>query len=667
MGNPIALEDVLSIKFLEKWEWSPDGSSIAYIWDDGGLRDLWVVKPGISEPVKVTDARKGVTDFAWSPSGREIWFLQDGSLCRARAPFADGETRTLFTSASELTDLSSSPDGSVLAFLREGKIWLFDTESETLRESPLPSRCLSTGNPGCALWNPVSQKFAFAFRDEDDSRQIGIAGKEGNLLWRSFVEEASRPLDWLDDRNFLFLLPEDGGRSARVMLVDTEDGNRLHEVFTIRGTGRGPVMFTELVISPDRSKLLFLLENDGWAHWYVVDREAVLRGCAGEKLRQVTCGEWEDFGHAGDRAAFWPDSRSFVYASNRKRRGERQLFRHHLDSGKDEEIVSLPGQNTMPKISPTGKLAFVHCDAFRNMDIWVLEKNGPLQVTFSMPSAWANKTQYVPEEISFESAGGLTVYGYLMKPENVPPGRKLPGLVWVHGGPIRQMRPGWHPMRSYALFHGFNQYLVDRGYVVLSVNFRGGIGYGRDFREALFHKMGVDDVADVCNAGLYLKKLPYVDPERVGIWGLSYGGYMVLHCLAQRPEVFRAGVNIAGIWDFAQYTRWADKRYGKGTSLFKVYLGGDPDESPDLYRQASPRTFVDGLRAPFLNVQGTADANVDFQQMDSIIRDCVEHGKYFEVCYYPGEVHTFAKRTTWLDAMRRIEAFLDRYLKAPAT
>lgn len=667
MSSPrIGLEDVLDLKFLGKWDWSPDGRFIAYIWDDGGLQDLWLVEPGVSPPRKLSEARIGVTDFAWVPGRAELWFAQDGSLCQVL--LADGNTKpeTLFASTSNINGLSWAPDGSTLAFSREGKIWLFSCEDRSFKELSLPGTFTHVGPSGCVAWNPSASKFAFSFQDSETYRQIGVAGKNGKVIWRSYFDRSATILSWIDDHNLAFLLPEGGGVSARVTFIDTRtDRPLLREMYRIEGTGKGPIMFTQLLVSPDRSKLLFLLENDGWAHYYVMDTEIALKGAPESQnaLRQVTFGHHEDFGHAGDQAAWWPDSKSFVYASNRKSRGERHLFRHYLDSDLDEEMVGLAGQNTMPKVSSKGKLAFVHCDIFKNMDLWVLEETGPTQVTFSMPPVWTPENQYVPEEVSFKSAGDLTIYGYLMKPKDIPDGKKLPALVWVHGGPIRQMRPGWHPMRSYALFHGFNQYLVDRGYVVLSVNYRGGIGYGRDFREALFHRMGVDDVADICNAGLYLKSLPYVDPDNVGVWGLSYGGYMTLHCLTQRPEVFKIGINIAGIWDFAQYTRWAEKRHGKGTGLFKIYLGGDPDSSPDLYRQASPKTFVEGMKAPLLNVQGTADANVDFEQMNSIIRDCVDHGKYYEVIYYPGEVHTFAHKKTWLDAIPKIQAFMDRYLK----
>ena len=329
-----------------------------------------------------------------------------------------------------------------------------------------------------------------------------------------------------------------------------------------------------------------MMENDGWAHYYILD-------LATKEARQVTFGQCEDFAHAGDSAKWLPDGSGFLYASNRDGLDQRHIYRYSLETGESVRIIDLSGTNSLVNISPDGRLAFQHCDVFRNGDLWVSGPNGedPIQVTFSMPEAWNPQNQFEPEEVRFESAGGLNIHAYLMKPKGMEPGKKFPAIVWVHGGPIRQMRRGWHPQRSYALFHAYNQYLVQQGYVVLSVNFRGGIGYGRDFRQALYHKMGVDDVADVVGAGNYLKGLPYVDSERVAVYGLSYGGYMTLHCLTQYPDVFKCGINIAGIWDYVQWTKWADKRYGKRVGSFKMYLGGEPEASPALYRQGSPKTL----------------------------------------------------------------------------
>jgi len=659
MSSPISLEDVLNIKYLGKWDWSPDGRFIAYIWDDGGVKDLWIVEPGVQEPRKLTCAKKGVSDFAWSPRTSDLYFIQDKSLFRIHVTSSDLSPELIYESKAELTGLSWSPHGTTLAFGREGKVWLFNAKDSSLKELNLPGHVIGTPEFGIVVWSPSGKKFAFSFKDNETYRQVGVAKPDGSILWRSYFDSSSENLCWFDEDTLYFARPKNYGTSADLMLLSLSGQKpQLRLLRRLEGNGRGPTLSTKALPSPDKSKVLFLLEDDRWAHYYILDGQE-------QSFKQVTFGHCEDFGHAGDSPCWWPDSASFIYSTNEDSRGERHIFRHYLDSGTDQKIIDLPGTNSMGKISPRGKIAFVHCDEFRNMDLWVAGADGkdPVQLTFSMLAAWTSENQFVPEEVSFKSAENFTIYGYLMKPKNIPPGKKLPGLVWVHGGPIRQMRPGWHPLRSYALFHAFNQYLVHKGYVILSVNYRGGIGYGRDFRNALYHKMGVDDVADVVNAGKFLKSLPYVDADNVGVWGLSYGGYMTLHSLTQYPDVFKAGVNIAGIWDFPQWTKWAERRYGKKMGLFKAYLGGEPETSPELYRQASPKTFVKNMKAPLLNVQGTADRNVDFQQMDSIIKDCVEHGRYHEVIYYPGEVHTFANKKSWLDAMPKIEAFLDRNLK----
>jgi dipeptidyl aminopeptidase/acylaminoacyl peptidase len=167
----------------------------------------------------------------------------------------------------------------------------------------------------------------------------------------------------------------------------------------------------------------------------------------------------------------------------------------------------------------------------------------------------------------------------------------------------------------------------------------------------------------VVAAGRYLKSLPYVAEDRVAVWGLSYGGYMTLHALTKYPEEFRMGINIAGIWDFAQWTRWVEKRWGKHGGLFKVFLGGDPDQSPELYRQASPVAFKENLSRPLINFHGTKDANVDFEQLDRIVKDCIEMEKDYEAYYYPDEVHMFRWRKTWRDAFAKLQREFDKYLR----
>lgn len=655
------LNDVLAIKYLGKFAWSPGGRYIAYIWDDGGTSDLWLVEPGQvnGKPRRLTRAAKGVSDFMWL-SGGVLLVACDNALSRIDDLRDEPSPAPLFESQTWLGALAPSPDRSQVAFLRDGRLWTYSAATGRIRELGLPTPVLPAGPVDEAIvWAPSGRRFAFLFKDEQTYRQAGIADASGRVLWQSHGERPSYGPVWFDD-DTLYLTRAHNDEASVDLINAVRDGERWSErvLRHIDGTGRGPVSLSRPILSPDRRKALFLLEDDGWWHYHIYDR-------ATGKFSQATHGDCEDYAHAGDSAVWWPDSASFVYSTGHDGVAERHVYRHYLADDRSERLIGLAGNNSRVTMADDGRIAFLHCDEFRNMDIWVAGSDGsdPRQLTHSLPAALSPDNQFPSLEVSFPSAGGLTIEGYVMRPRDASPGRKLPAILWVHGGPERQMRAGWHPLHSYALFHAFNQYLVAQGYAVMSVNYRGGAGYGRAFREGLCQRMGVDDVADVVGAAAFLKSLPWVDPDRVGIWGLSYGGYMTLHALTQYPGVFRCGVNIAGIWDMAQWVRWAVKRYGRGFDLFRGYLGGNPEDTPETYRQASPRTFVAGMKAPLLSLHGTADLNVDFPQLDRIVEDCVESGKAHEWVYYPNEVHTFAKRATWADALPKIVRFFDAHLK----
>jgi dipeptidyl aminopeptidase/acylaminoacyl peptidase len=265
------------------------------------------------------------------------------------------------------------------------------------------------------------------------------------------------------------------------------------------------------------------------------------------------------------------------------------------------------------------------------------------------------------ELVTYKGALDWDIDAFLYKPKDMDENKKYPAIVWVHGGPMRQMRGAWHPSSTYSHFYAYNQYLVSQGYVVISPNFRGGIGYGSEFRYGLYKKKGIDDTIDIVSAGNYLKSLDYVDEEKVAVYGLSYGGYMTLHSLTQYPESFAMGINIAGLWDIAQWGRWIRDTYGN-------YVGdanfcGMVEERPDLWAKGSPVFYKENLNKPLMNLQGTKDPNVDFNQLNRIVKDCVKLGVEHESVYYPDEMHTFRFRRTWKDALPRMNAFFDKYLK----
>jgi dipeptidyl-peptidase-4 len=214
------------------------------------------------------------------------------------------------------------------------------------------------------------------------------------------------------------------------------------------------------------------------------------------------------------------------------------------------------------------------------------------------------------------------------------------------------------PHKDNVGWYGWHQRLADQGFVVLNVDFRGSYGYGRDFRTGNYLDVGVGDAADVIQGVEYLKGLGYVDTSRLGVYGMSYGGHMVLTLLTKYPDVFRAGINIAGVYDYQiELGPWPTRNPWMQARL------GPPERNPEAYRQASAINFIDNLTAPVLTLHGTADTNVTLLQSIKLVDDLLARGKTFEFELYPGEVHFFGRRRSWVDAFGKMEAFFERYLR----
>lgn len=665
----ITIDEILAVKYLGEWDWSPDSQWISYLWNDGGVADCWLVPTAGGEARRLTWARKQVTTAAWNPASGVLAVVMDGDLYLAE-PEADWFALRGVTATGDVgSTLAWSQDGQLLLFSVAGAYHLLGGD-ELWRKVKLP------GQPQSAVWSPDSQHLLVCLTGEDYRDRLILTTREGTVLWVTDASQAGvSGAHWMDGQRFVYQVSQDIRRVHDWYLATLPTGrewadySRIGEQQKLRpeirhlfheeqADRRGALSFSSLLPSPVGEHLLFSLELDGWLHHYRYDLSS-------GQMEQLTAGECEDFGQAGDRPHWSPDGQRFVYASNRGDLIRRDLWVYDLASSSEQRLTDFPVTNLQPKWSPDGqRIAFVHCDQRRAGDLWVLHlEDGRLQqLTDSMPAGLAEKLQE-QEHVRYQGALDWDIDGFLLKPADFDPNKRYPALVWVHGGPIRQLRGSWHPSYSYAHFYAVNQYLADQGYVVLSVNYRGGIGYGKEFRFGLYRKMGVDDVLDVVNAGRYLKQLSYVDADKVGVYGLSYGGYMTLHCLTQYPEEFAVGVNFAGIWDYAQWARWIESRSHRGGTQFACFFCGMPSDAPELYAQGSPVTFRESLSRPLINFQGTKDANVDFAQLDRIVEDCVQLGKTYEAYYYPNEVHMFAYRHTWRDVLPKLERDLAKYLK----
>jgi dipeptidyl aminopeptidase/acylaminoacyl peptidase len=283
----------------------------------------------------------------------------------------------------------------------------------------------------------------------------------------------------------------------------------------------------------------------------------------------------------------------------------------------------------------------------------VVEANGSLRdvAPQMIPAEFPAGKLVTPKPVIFNAADGMRIHGQLFLPAEH--GQRHPALIFFHGGSRRQMLLGWHYMDYYSNAYGMNQYLASRGYVVLSVNYRSGTGYGLDFREALnYGAAGASEFNDVQGAGLYLRGRADVDPARMGVWGGSYGGYLTALALARASDMFAAGVDMHGVHDWnLELQNWGAYDPQKDAAAARIAW------------EASPLASVSGWRSPVLLIQGDDDRNVQFAQTVMLANALRAQGTPFEEHIFPDEIHGFLLHRDWLTAYTLAADFFDRKLK----
>jgi dipeptidyl aminopeptidase/acylaminoacyl peptidase len=271
----------------------------------------------------------------------------------------------------------------------------------------------------------------------------------------------------------------------------------------------------------------------------------------------------------------------------------------------------------------------------------------------TLPRNFPSSKLVTPQQVIFKAADGLEIHGQIFLPPNAKPEDKLPAVIFMHGGPSRQMMLGWHNMYYYHNAYGFNQYLASKGYAVLSVNYRLGIGYGRAFRQAKQGgARGASEYQDVVAAAHYLRSRDDIDQSRIGLWGGSYGGYLTALGLARNSDLFAAGVDLHGVHDWSlriSNTNWVD--YGNRDAV-------------KIATESSPISSVEKWRSPVLLIHGDDDRNVAFAQTVDLARRLRELKVQHEVIVYPDEVHDFLLHRHWLEIYGAAAKFLDKHLKA---
>ncbi len=370
------------------------------------------------------------------------------------------------------------------------------------------------------------------------------------------------------------------------------------------------------------------------------------------QARQLTSGEF------GTGLPAWsPDGTRIAYhhsaAGNQM---ERFISVVEVASGKSVAAVTTRGVNLEPAFSPDGtRLVFQRTDTENSLDLYVAPARAGAAITRlsdSMPAGLQKADLVTPAPVHFPSRlDKAPVPGTLMVPKNLDKSRKHPAIVWIHGSGSDQNFLGWHP-GSYRMYYSASVYLAQQGYVILTPDYRGSSGYSRNWATGVHMGLGVNDTADVAAGADYLKTLDYVDPDRIGVWGLSYGGFLTLQAMNTDPLLWRAGINVAGVVDWATY--------GAGYTTPRL---GTPVENPDIYKVSAPILHMEKLARPLMVLHGTNDRNVAFRDSLRLIDVLLKLGKDFEMGVYPGEIHFFRRAHILRDTWRRAEAFFDKHLK----
>jgi len=355
-----------------------------------------------------------------------------------------------------------------------------------------------------------------------------------------------------------------------------------------------------------------------------------------------------------EHVSFAPDRASVIYSSNQGDIDRRHIWRVALSGGKPAAITSGTGIEWSPVPTSDGKaVAMLRSDAkVPPRPAIVVGSAAPRDLAPEViPANFPSSALVTPQQVIFASGDGMLLHGQLFLPPGGAKGEKHPAVVFFHGGSRRQMLLGWHYMQYYNNAYAMNQFLASKGYVVLAVNYRSGIGYGLNFREALdYGATGGSEYNDVQGAGLFLRARTDVDSSRIGAWGGSYGGYLTALALARSSDLFAAGVDMHGVHDWN--LEW--ETFVPGWRIV------NDQKAREIAFNSSPMAFESTWRSPVLLIQGDDDRNVNFSQTVQLTEDLRKQGVYVEQLIFPDEVHDFLLHKDWLAAYTATYDFFSR-------
>ena len=655
------LEQILGYSFPTELTASETSGMVAWVENAEGVRNIYYATGPGYLPVQLTrytaDDGQDLSQLRFGPEGKTIWFVRGGSANRQGeypnpASMPDPPKQTIHKASLGAAEIQALTEGHhpLLAgdrvlFLRKGQPWTVDSGGEN--ESAL-FKVRGTVS-GLAL-SPDGSKLAFV-NSRGDHSFIGIYSfSSGEFRFPDpSIDLDSDPVWSPDGQHLAFLrtpyeepelfVPRRQGLPFSIRVMEVASGDT-QTVFTA-DAGKGSVFHG---VSADnqlfwtaRNTLIFPWEKDGWRHLYEVP-------AGGGEPRLITPGAGE-VQHVSQS----PDRGTLLFNSNQADRDRPHIYSYN---GSLKQLTRGESLEWTPVRDGDGAIFCLGATATEPANVKRVTPGGMEPVTRDLN--YPSESLVVPAAVTLTASDGHASYGQLFVPPGLEKGKKAPGVIYFHGGSRRQMFLGFHHLGYYHYAYAMNQYLAQNGYVVLSLNYRSGTGYGLEFREADdYGAAGASEYRDVLAAADFLQNHPQVDASRLGLWGGSYGGYLTALGLARNSDLFKAGVDIHGVYDWNNIIEGFMPSY-------------NPLAKPEFAKRAydaSPIAVMEGWQSPVLLIHGDDDRNVPFSETVRKAGRLRELGVEFEQLVFPDDVHMFLLHDNWYRALEATKDFFDRKLK----
>ncbi|ADB39278.1 S9 family peptidase [Spirosoma linguale] len=689
-AQTFSLESIKSYPFPTELTSAAQGSRIAWAFAEQGKRNIYVAEGPDFAPRKLTnytdDDGQELTSLSISDDGKWVVYVRGGDhgsnwddelpvntlssptppkVQIWTVPFAGGEPKAIAEGDAPVISPTNDPGTPArIAFIKGGQVWVSPIDGSTAAKALFTAR----GTNSSLQWSPDGSKLAFVC-DRKDHAFLGVFTNETTpITWiaPSFSQDDS-PRWSPDGKRLVFVrTPGSGGapdsiltRKHRPWSIWTADvaSGTASQIWQAPKTLAGSQPTTHGGFNlhwAAGDRIVFLSYQDGWPHLYSIASSGgapLLLTPAPFMAEHITLThdrKWLLFsGNTG------PDKLDI---------DRRHVVRVPVDKAAMEVLTPGAGLEWTPVVTGDGAtIAMISATTQRPPlpTVMAFTKGAPRVLAQNLvPASFPQNQLVTPKQVVFKAPDGMTVHGQLFEPTGGGAGKK-PALIYVHGGPPRQMLLGWNYSDYYANSYALNQYLASQGFMVLSVNYRLGIGYGYDFHQpANGGANGASEYQDVRAAAVWLAEQPQVDATKIGIYGGSYGGYLTALALARDSKLFAAGVDIHGVHD------WSQQRYGLSqTDRYEKIP--DAEKAAKVVWESSPVSSVSSWTSPVLIIHGDDDRNVRFNQSTDLVRRLDKQGVPMETLVIVDDTHHWMKHSNAIKMSAATADYFKRKLMKP--